>query len=458
MPETPGPTAPSCPSPGAGPSEPGAQLHVVSLGGAATAGAAASVAAFGPEVPIGGDYVLIPPLAGAQRVDAGWLWARHNEHRVPLMKLLVLAGYRLTGNDFRAGMFTTVALLGALAAGLILVAGALRGGGRYTDAFFPILLLRPGHQENLLWSIQFGIALSATMATALLMLVVVRGGWPGPGRAAVAAALLAALPLCFSSGLAAVPALMAWLWGAAVAHWRSGGPRGRQRALAILAMTAPALASLLLYFRGYRRPPNQFLPGGPAETLRTTLRFLSLALGPATKPLGLAWWAVVPAFLLVAIRALAGAWSRRPADRARVAGLFACLAGNLALALGVGWGRSGGGELAGLQDRYVILAAPSLIVVAFACGLYGGATIRRLVPMILLALAPITLWPNAQAGLAHGRRLAARVAAFQQDLRAGVPLHRLLKRHTPFLHPQPDVLAGYLRQLRAAGIGPFRAL
>jgi len=63
-------------------------------------------------------------------------------------------------------MSMTVALLGALAAGLILVAGALRGGVRYTDAFFPILLLHPGHQENLLWSIQFGFALSATMATA----------------------------------------------------------------------------------------------------------------------------------------------------------------------------------------------------------------------------------------------------------------------------------------------------
>lgn len=458
MPGLPGRTLPTGPLPEAGPGEPGASLFTWALWAATLGGAVALVAAYGPDVPVGDDYALVPALTRDQRVDAAWLWGQHNEHRIPLLKVVLLAAYRLSGGDFRAGMYVTLATLGTLAAGQILLAHALRGGTRYADAFFPIILLNPGHHEYFLWSFQVGFALSAAMVASLLILVVVRPGWPGPGRSAIVAAILTILPLCTASGLAAVPAPVAWLWCAARAHWRSGEPRGRSRALAILALTAPALSLMVLYFRGYRRPPDQTAPTGPAEALRTALQFLSFAFGPATKALGPASWPVVPALILVAAAALVAAWSRRAAERPRIAGLLACFVGNLALALGIGWGRSGGGEFAGLQDRYVTLAVPALLGVAFACDLYGGPALRRLVPMVLLALALGTLWPNTQLALVHGRRSAAGVAAFKRDLRAGVPLHRLLKRYTPFLHPQPDALAGYFRQLRRAGIGPFRTL
>src|SRR5260370_65859 len=85
---------------------------------------------------------------------AGFIWEQHNEHRVPIPKLVLLGLYELTGGDFRCGMYFNVIMLGALGILMIRGAGRIRGRLSYADAFIPLLLLNWGHYEQILWSIE----------------------------------------------------------------------------------------------------------------------------------------------------------------------------------------------------------------------------------------------------------------------------------------------------------------
>jgi hypothetical protein len=80
---------------------------------------------YGSDVPFFDEWDIVPFLTG-EKVTAAWLWAQHNEHRIPIPKLVLLALYGLSGDDFRAGMVFNVLALGALAFVLIRAAAKLR--------------------------------------------------------------------------------------------------------------------------------------------------------------------------------------------------------------------------------------------------------------------------------------------------------------------------------------------
>jgi hypothetical protein len=148
----------------------------------------------------------------------------------------------------------------------------------------------------------------------------------------------------------------------------------------------------------------------------------------------------------------------RPEERPRALGLLAFLAAVVSLAAGLGWGRSGQGELAGFQDRYVTMAAPALCLVFFSCELFGTPFVRRFVPTCLFVATCLFLWPSTRDGLVQGRVLWAHTRAFERDVRRGVPTYALVRRYTPYLHPSQDALAEFLGMLHRAGIGVFRSL
>src|SRR5262249_35508503 len=140
-----------------------------------------------------------------------WLWAQHNEHRLPLSKLVFLTQFRLT-HDFRSGMLLQVVLLSALSLGLMRLTSRLRGRPDWADAFFPISLLNLGHWENFLLGYQICFTLftilvtglilvalrsrpetafrSGVMASGLLILIALTGGFGLPMVLPVAGALL----------------------------------------------------------------------------------------------------------------------------------------------------------------------------------------------------------------------------------------------------------------------------
>jgi hypothetical protein len=95
--------------------------------GAMLLAALAFVWKFGSNVPYWDEWQMVPRLTGEQPVDAGWLWASHSGHRIPFPKLLLVTAYKVTGSDFRVGMYANVLALGAVALAMIRAAKGLRG-------------------------------------------------------------------------------------------------------------------------------------------------------------------------------------------------------------------------------------------------------------------------------------------------------------------------------------------
>lgn len=439
------------------PAEPGARAFAWGVWGLMTIGAFAFVLRERTDVPIWDDYLLVPAVVGAEPVTPGWLWDQTNEHRIPLPKLAIVGFGRLAGGDVRVGMLGSVLAMSALAAALLALSGRL-GGPRATDAFYPVLLLHPGHAANFLWSFQFTPLLPTALATGLLVPIAAKPRWPGPAKAAWVGFVLALLPLCGGNGVVFVPPLAGWLILAAGAEARSGHPRAGRRAAAIGLAAVPGLALTAAYFRGFRSVPHPPAPGGVADTLRAAVQFAAGGLG---EPAAWAWpWSGAATLGLVGLGAalVAGAWLRRPEERPRAAGLAAFLAGVAALALAVGWGRGWSGDRAGFADRYVAMATPAWCWVAVAVRWGAPAGLGRALEHGLFALVCVLLWPNAEAGFARARDGAAKAGALARDIRAGEPPYRILRRHTPYLYPDQDRAARLLPILRAGRVGPFADL
>jgi hypothetical protein len=439
-------------------SEPGARIFVGATWLVMSSAAVVLVVRYGVEVPFWDDFALVPVLAGEKPLTVQWLWEQHNEHRIALSKLVLLGAYRLSGFDFRAGMFLSVAALGALAGGLIKVARGVRGAICYSDAFFPIVLLSWGLHADLLWSIQFTNVLPVALTSFLLLLIAARPSRPGLLRTILAAVLLGLLPFNGATGLAFVPPFCGWFLALAASHWRSREPGARRWALMVLALMTPAVAATLLYFRGYRSPSHHAIRGEITGALRTSIQFLGIGFGPSASVLW-PWSGMVAVALFVSSLALVvQVLVKHPEERLRSLGILCFLGANGVLAAGVGWGRAAAGDLAGFQDRYVVISVPWLCCASLVWGLYGRTAARRLVPMCLLLAVSILLWPNTQIGLENAEAGLAQARALARDIRNGVPIYLILKRYTPFLYPSQDGLADLLRMLRRARIAPFAHL
>lgn len=436
----------------------GSGLFVIGVWAALFVAALAFVVKDGPAFPRWDDFALIPVLTGEQSVTPGWLWSQHNEHRVPLPRLVLLGLLRLSRNDFRAGMFFNVVALAAAALASAVVARRRRGAWRETDAVFALGLLHLGHEANLLWAWQVQFVLSTALAVGLLLPIVASAGWPLPPTTVGFTALLGLLPLCGANGLALVPALAVWLAVAGQAQIRQG-PSGRKAGVLNLAASALALGLVAWYFRGYQSSTHHATHGGLAAALRTSLQFLSLTFGPSAATLWPYSGAFTAGLSVATVGLLLRTLAVRSDERPRAFGLLAYLGAVGSLGLGLGWGRAGTSGLGGFEPRFVTLAAPLSVVVYFAWDLYGAPSIlRRLVPLGLFAALLALLWPNTAIGLADGRELAGQAARFETEVRSGAPLYQVVKAASPLLHPSEDVLLKLLPKLHEARLGVFRFL
>src|SRR5208337_2205560 len=107
---------------------------------------------YGSMVPFWDDWNLVPWLTGEQPVTISWLWEQAGEHRFFLPKLILVSALKLSGADFRVGMYINVLAMAGLGLGFILAARAVRGKTTCADAFFPIVLLHRGHVDSFLWT------------------------------------------------------------------------------------------------------------------------------------------------------------------------------------------------------------------------------------------------------------------------------------------------------------------
>ena len=416
-----------------------------------------SIARDGRNIPFEEDWLMVAPMTGHEPDLPRWLWSQNSEHRLPLPRLINLALLRATG-DFRSTMVFNALSLGAVAAGMILVARALRGGRTsMADAFFPLLFLHLGNWDNLVWGWQIQFVLPTALACALLLVIVARPVLPTRWGATGAALAVIGLPLSGANGLVFTPTLAAWL--SYTAWMRRRNPSTDHGIGDWLPAVAACVAVLLcaVYFIGYQASPwNQASPD-LGTTLATTGKFLALSLGPAAAKGWLLFGGVAVLVFLTGLGLLAATYRDDREQRIRLLGLLAFFIAAAVLALAVGWGRAGrAAETGRMPTRYVLLAAPGLCAVYFTALLSGNAWVRRVFPAALAVLIALLFPFNTRIGFERRAWFGAGFSAFERDLQNGTPREQLANRHYPFmLHWDEPLMAVSLQQLHDAGIGPF---
>ncbi len=429
-----------------------AALFVWTTWAAMTAALLGYVAAFARDVPWWDDWDLVPVLSGDEPASAAWLWQRHNEHRIPIPKLIHLALAAPAGADFRAAPYVSAVGLSAGALALILAARRLRGRTEASDALFPLALLHWGQYDNLLWSFQAQFICSTLLFLVAVTLLAASDRPPGTGRIVLAGLCAIALPFCGANGAALAPALAFWLAG--------GAPACRKRAWLPVGLAVLVVGAIVLTFLGYTSPALHPPTPGIGSGLRSALLVLLMSAGPAG---AMRHGPLIGLFAL--LLALAGCVALGRAilagrvDRLRGAGVLAAVAAVLALGAGVGWGRAGlfadsPWAVTGVT-RYVTLMAPVLCCASLAGTLAG----RRLVPYLLLAAVVVTLPANTRLGYEAARWRADALDRLTADARHGVPPDELSATYRPIVHAvDPELLSARLSMLRRARLGPYRNL
>lgn len=421
-----------------------------------TAALLACVYVYTYNMPLAEDWHLVPPMTGHEPHLWTWLWAQNNEHRLPLPRLVLLAILKPT-HDLRWGMVANVAMMSGAAFAILRLLARVRGGSfRYTDAFVPIALLHIGNWENYMWAWQLCFVLSSAVTLVLLLALQANDLWRSRRHAALAAAMVAALPLCGANGLAFVAPIAAWLTLGAVVRLRVE-PDARDSARIILAGVALAAAAAAYYFVGYTHatwnPPSP----GVIATTKTSLKFLTMSFGPVILRTPLAGAAIlllatIPAAAL-ALRVAVGGSMDAQAQARR---LLAYLAGVAALAIAFGWGRAGLVPTVGLPDRYVLLAVPVLVWAYIVVEMYGRRSTRAVVQAALFVTACVLLPANTRDGFEWRDWYRAGMQAVMHDIDAGMPRDELVRRHGSYLMAwSPEHLAAGMEMLKGAGIGPF---
>jgi hypothetical protein len=146
----------------------------------------------------------------------------------------------------------------------------------------------------------------------------------------------------------------------------------------------------------------------------------------------------------------------RGSERSRVWGLLVFAAAMAALVLAMAWGRAGWVPVYDMPDRYALLSVPALCAAYFAWILYGTEGVGNRVA-IAFAIAGLLALPfNLREGNWLRRWYASGMAAFEQDLSAGLSWQELADKHYKFLlHWDRSGLVESMKMLHDAKIGPL---
>jgi hypothetical protein len=419
------------------------------------------VATSAGNVPLWDEWQMVPTLVQPGFPPLSWLWLPWADHRLPMTRLLHLVLFKATG-DFRAAMFVNVLAIGVLSFAMIRIAGKIRGRISYTDAFFPLLLLHPGHEDNYFqgWNIQ-NVAFACLAGGVLLLMAA--PGTIRPRRLMLAGLLILLLPLNGAAGVGMLPALAVWLGYCGWCLRNGSPPWSRAKGLLVICLAVADLLMIPLYFWGfgtYRTWPK-------LETgLIGSWMFVTAGLGPAAKSFWPLSSAVLLLLALIAICALAGNWASSIETRLRGFGFVCMLAGMACVALGVGFGRAVYSPDLPLHSRYALLSCLTLSCLYFASMWSPAVNRGRFLQLVLFFLFIPCFVYDGVAGISWAREHRANVKRFEREVLAGVPALALAARHdwmAPRWNKELPVDAAFLRymendlvSLRQAGIGIFR--
>jgi hypothetical protein len=390
-----------------------------------------------PVVPLIDEWFYIPLLVGRESLSLEWLWAQHNEHRIPLAKLVWFVLERLSGLDARLGVTVNVLLLAASSAILILALRRFRGQNAWTDAFVPLLFLHWDHWENMTWPFQIAFTLHHVVLSVLLAMILdLRRSRPS-SKAPLFGVGLIVLALVGSSGLPFIALLAPW-W-----IWTTSRERPRVHPVLSLGLPCLALAIAALQALAYRPLPHFPSTPGPGAAAVVAVQFLTGSLGFQ----GTRNWPVSGWMTVAALAATIGVLLKRSCRDLSGRGLLVTLGGLLILACLVGHARSGFSPFAGFWERYVTLACVFPFLFYAALGEVRPPLLARLARMSLLILMAFLFRLNGAHALdlLTQRRLAEE--SLLRDVDAGVPVSLLALRHRYWYGIHPS-LGDFERDLR----------
>jgi len=299
--------------------------------------AAYTVARSALRFPFADDFDL---AVGKWPPSAAWLWAQHNEHRMPLPKLLIACCAR--HGDFRVGPWLSLALLTAACGWMVVRLGRDRLA---LCVLAPALLLNP--QSNAWrWDVELQLACGAALVVVALTAALDARTTRDAVVLAIASLLL---PLTGGNGLLFSGATVV----AALVLARDPTLPSRARAVAVAgAIATLALDAAWLY--GWTRPAAHaaFVAGSPRALGAIAARLLVAPLGSVAERAPLPCAVAVAAAFAASLATSASA--RRP-----VAASFCAAA--LVVVVAVAAARAGRGWIFGLEAHYGLLIVPGYL-------------------------------------------------------------------------------------------------
>jgi len=421
------------------------------------------VTRYGNRTPRWEDWFLVPAVTGAQRVDLSWLWENVQGHRVPILKLVLIACYSIFGFNSKPILYLNVLLFSALSLGLLWAIRKVRGRWHFGDAFFPIVLLNLGQAEAFSWAQTFAYVAPTCLETLLLILIVTHRGALNRTSIVLAGLSIVLLPFTFGGGVVFAALMVPWLVYQGWAVTQTMEPSRRHVNTMALASASVTVMIIGLYFVGYRAfnaaPGEGYVKPGLVAYTETALKYLASGFGGAAhRP----WWQF-PGFLIAVILLTTSLCLIQVLARCRLTGdpRAVGLASYMASCMGVAWvvgmGRYAWGDTV-LDSRYAATSVVLLTGSYFVWELHGPRSLVPLGRMLLFTAAAGFLAANLQQGVGRGYDLRGAERAFLRDLRAAQPIPRLVAHHACVTYYHHARLEGYLRQLRDAGIAPYNRL
>lgn len=430
----------------------------------ATLAAFALVARYSSNSPYADEWPWLDVVVGDRPLDAGWLLEPENHHRVPLAKLLYIGLAWLTNDDFRAGAVVNVLVLSTASLMLVTAVRRARGETRLGDLLIPIALLHLGHWYNLIWGHQLFFAIAAAVMCGVLGIIINTRGPESALRNGLLVALAGVVLVgCGGPGVCFLPALALWIAFAGIEvarsdlsgrHWKGG--------TLIMAATG-CLALVVLYFAGNR--PTEGLPDAGAATVdagrflataRGTLQVLSISAGRLGQDMWPVSGAIVAVVVAGAIVLLGYTWQRAAAERLRAVGILCAIAAVATVALGVGWSRGTIDPMYCLTARYSMLSCSLVVALYCVFSLYGRPPRFRFADAAVATTAVVIGVAYISSGVHQSQEIRARVARMELLVADGLSPETIGTRSAWDMQDEEQSLARHLRQMHAAGIGPYR--
>ncbi len=396
----------------------------------ATALALVATAVYGRWLPWSDDFTIVPVVTGAMPLSPAWLWEQHNEHRIPLVKLLFIGMGRLSGCDYRWTLAANVALLSATAAALIVAARRLRGFGSWTDAVFPAVILHLG-QGALVWAFHSQFLLT-TVLSGLFVATAVAAPRGGSWRSAGMAIFALLLPLTGSSGLV-VAAAATCLLAAEAVGWNAAPGTRFSLARGFAAAGACITSSVGIAYVATLHLTHAKSYAGLWQTLVASLDTLSsYPAGLVTRfPMG---WRVATAVAVMGtcVMAARAVWSRDTRHRGALIILVGYVSSLALVALAVGYGR-GTRDFSHLYGHYSTLALGVPVALALVWAALPQTPAARVVQSLLCVVTLVVAADHAKRAVRTWGSGAESWAVIATDMRGNDSPEDVAARHASAL-------------------------